>query len=98
MRREYRIQFRATLLDDGIFWHIARWSLLTIVTSGLALLFYPFYFIRFLADRITIVEITEEDRATTAATLHSRAESMALGESAKGEECQYDAAAGTTPS
>ena len=64
MRTEYRIEFaRAGLLADGIFWHVVRWILLLVLTGGVAILFYPYFFVKFITDRVTIVKITEEEQA-----------------------------------
>ena len=84
MRTEYRIEFaRAGLLADGILWHAARWTLLIVLTSGLAILFYPYFFVKFITDRVTIVKITEEEQAAAAADLQATAQNMELSESAQ---------------
>ena len=89
MRTEYRIEFaRAGLLADGIFWHAVRWTLLTILTSGLALALYPFFFVKFIADRITIVKITDEEKAAASADLQVTAEKMELSESAREKQAE----------
>ncbi len=80
MKTEYRIQFEGRLLEDGVFWHVVRWFLLVVVTGGVALVFYPFYFVRFIADRITVIQVTEEKKA---ADLQVRAQKMALEESVR---------------
>ena len=51
--KRYRVKYEIRLLED-VGAHILRWVLLSVVTLGIALLFYPFYFVRFLAERITI--------------------------------------------
>ena len=85
MKTEYQLQFHAELVDDGVFGHVLRWILLIVLTGGIAIIFYPFYFVRFVVDRITIVKVTEEDREVEAAELQSRAKTMALEASARGE-------------
>ena len=54
MEKKYRVQYEIRLFED-VGMHILRWLLLTTVTAGVAALFYPFYFVRFMAERITIV-------------------------------------------
>ncbi|MCZ0938423.1 MAG: hypothetical protein OXJ55_07285 [Caldilineaceae bacterium] len=84
MRTEYRIEFaKAGLLADGIFWHAARWILLLVVTGGAAILFYPYFFVKFITDRVTIVKITEEEQVAAAADLQATAQNMGLSESAQ---------------
>lgn len=84
MRNEYRIEFaRAGLLADGIFWHVVRWILLLVLTGGVAILFYPYFFVKFITDRVSIVKITEEEQAAAAADLQATAENMELSESAQ---------------
>ena len=85
MKTEYQLQFHAELVDDGVFGHVLRWILLIVLTGGIAIIFYPFYFVRFVVDRITIVRVTEDDRRVEAAELQSLAQDMDLGESARGE-------------
>lgn len=89
MRTEYRIEFaRAGLLADGIFWHVVRWILLLVLTGGVAILFYPYFFVKFITDRVTIVKITEEEQAAAAADLQATAENMELSESAQEKQAE----------
>ncbi len=81
----YRVKYEMGMFDE-LTMQILRWIALSIVTFGIATLFYPFYFIRFLAERITIVEeisrvapappneIGEREQATKGmmTSLHSR--------------------------
>ena len=85
MKTEYRIQFEGRLLEDGVFWHVARWTLLVVVTGGTALVFYPIYFVRFIANRITIIQVTEEEKAME---LQGRAKEMALEASAQDQQAE----------
>lgn len=59
MSRQYRIQYDMRGLED-VGAHLLRWLLLTVFTAGIALAFYPFYFVRFLAERVTFVQIEED--------------------------------------
>ena len=58
---EYRVKFNDTDLFHDVSYHLVRWVLLTVVTLGLALIVYPFYLVRFIADRISIVTSYEID-------------------------------------
>lgn len=58
---EYRIKFDDKDLFHDVSYHLIRWTLLAIVTLGLALIVYPFYLVRFIADRISIVTSYEID-------------------------------------
>lgn len=55
--KRYRVKYEMGLFSE-IAMHILRWIVLILITGGVAVLFYPFYFIRFLAERITLVEET----------------------------------------
>lgn len=59
MNRSYRVRYDISLWGD-VGMHILRWTGLSIITLGIALLFYPFYFVRFLAERITIEVVVDE--------------------------------------
>ena len=58
---EYRVKFDDKDLFHDVSYHLVRWVLLTVVTLGLALIVYPFYLVRFIADRISIVTSYEID-------------------------------------
>lgn len=60
-----------------------RWILLLVLTGGVAILFYPYFFVKFITDRVTIVKITEEEQAAAAADLQATAENMELSENAQ---------------
>ena len=51
---EYRVKFDDKDLFHDVSYHLIRWVLLTVVTLGMALIVYPFYLVRFIADRISI--------------------------------------------
>ncbi len=58
MARRYRIQCEFGFWND-LCVHILLWALLTFFTGGLAALVYPFYFVRFMASHMTIIEEAE---------------------------------------
>ena len=53
--KTYRIKYNIRIFED-VGAHLLRWLALTVCTLGVASLFYPFYFVRFMAERITIEE------------------------------------------
>ena len=57
---EYKVRFNDDRMLKAIVDHLIRWILLTVVTLGLALIVYPFYLFRFVADRVSIVRIFHE--------------------------------------
>ena len=58
---EYRVKFDDKDLFRDVIYHLIRWVLLTVVTLGMALIVYPFYLVRFIADRISIKTSYEVD-------------------------------------
>ena len=55
MSTRYRAEYNDKDMFADIFLHLLRWLLLTLVTGGIALALYPFYFVRFLSERVTVI-------------------------------------------